>query len=158
MGQYQDGVPTCEIGHWEPLHAGCPVCEPNGPCRDPFYEALIQTNLAGKLRRKAAAQTLAIFLLIAFAVLLTACTAPAVLSTPNSCVTLIPETWRAGVPGVPLPSNDTIGEWIAFGDGQTGKLDVANGRTADTIGIIERCEARDSAAVKRATRRWWKLF
>lgn len=43
-----------------------------------------------------------------------------------------------------------MGDWIAFGDAQTGQLDKANGRTADAIGIIERCEERDRAAVKRA--------
>jgi hypothetical protein len=46
-----------------------------------------------------------------------------------------------------------VGDWIAFGDAQTGKLDQANGRTSDAISIVERCEARDAAAVKRATRR-----
>jgi hypothetical protein len=30
---------------------------------------------------------------------------------------------------------------------------MANDRTAATIGIVERCEARDQAAVRRATRR-----
>lgn len=79
---------------------------------------------------------------------------PSVVATPNSCVTLIPENWRAGVPGVSLPSNDTIGEWIAFGDGQTGKLEQANGRTRDSIEIVERCENRDREAVRKATRGW----
>ncbi len=79
---------------------------------------------------------------------------PTVLSTPNSCVTLIPETWRGGVPGVVLPANDTIGEWIVFGEGQTGKLEQANGRTRDVIEIVERCEKRDSEAVRKATRGW----
>ena len=39
-------------------------------------------------------------------------------------------------------------------DAQTGKLDEANGRTRDAIGIVERCEARESAAVKKARRGW----
>jgi hypothetical protein len=51
-----------------------------------------------------------------------------------------------------LPDGNTVGDWIAFGDAQTGKLDVANGRTRDAIGIVERCEARDTAAVKKAKR------
>jgi hypothetical protein len=45
-----------------------------------------------------------------------------------------------------------VGDWIAFGDAQTAKLDQANSRTKDAIGIVERCEARDAAAVKRASR------
>jgi hypothetical protein len=51
-----------------------------------------------------------------------------------------------------MPDGDTVGDWIAFADAQTGKLDMANGRTRDAIDIVARCEARDAAAVKRATR------
>jgi hypothetical protein len=47
----------------------------------------------------------------------------------------------------------TVGDWIAFADAQTGRLDQANDRTVSAIGIVERCEARDAAAVKRARRR-----
>ena len=39
---------------------------------------------------------------------------------------------------------------------QTGRLDVANGRTRDAIEIVERCEARDAAAVQKARRGWFK--
>jgi hypothetical protein len=42
---------------------------------------------------------------------------------------------------------------MVFADAQTGRLDQANGRTRDAIGIVQRCEARDTAAVKRATKR-----
>jgi hypothetical protein len=36
---------------------------------------------------------------------------------------------------------------------------VANGRTKDAIGIVERCEARDAAAVKQAKRGFFgRLF
>jgi hypothetical protein len=48
----------------------------------------------------------------------------------------------------------TVGDWVAFADAQTGKLDEANGRTRDAIGIVERCERRDADAVKRAKRGW----
>ena len=54
------------------------------------------------------------------------------------------------MPGAPLPAGETVGDWIAFGDAQTGQLDKANGRTADAIGIVERCEARDRDAVAKA--------
>jgi hypothetical protein len=40
-----------------------------------------------------------------------------------------------------------------FGDAQTARLDQANSRTKDAIEIQRRCEARDAAAVKKATRR-----
>jgi hypothetical protein len=89
--------------------------------------------------------------ILALSVILAGCTGPTVLSTPNSCATLLPQEWKQGVAGAELPSGDTVGDWIAFGDAQTGKLDMANGRTKDAIGIIERCEERDRKAVKRAT-------
>jgi hypothetical protein len=62
------------------------------------------------------------------------------------------------VPGAPLPDGQTVGEWISFGDQQTAQLDKANDRTTAAIGIVERCEARDVAAVNHARRPWWKVF
>jgi hypothetical protein len=67
-----------------------------------------------------------------------------------ACASLLPADWKAGVAPADLPDGNTVGDWIAFGDAQTGKLDVANGRTRDAIGIVERCEARDAQAVKKA--------
>ena len=61
----QRHIPTCQIGHWEPLHSGCPMCGPDGPCLDPEYEAIIQQNLADKRFRRVLA-------LVSFAVLLLA--------------------------------------------------------------------------------------
>jgi len=56
------------------------------------------------------------------------------------------------VEGAEFPAGSTVGDWIAFADAQTGRLDVANGRTADSIAIIERCEERDKQAVKASRR------
>jgi hypothetical protein len=77
-----------------------------------------------------------------------------VTASAAGCSSLVPESWKAGVPGTELPQGDNVGDWIAFGDAQTGRLDQANGRTADAIGIVERCEKRDADAVKKATRGW----
>lgn len=60
--------------------------------------------------------------------------------------------------GADLPEGNTVGDWIAFADAQTGRLDVANGRTADTLGIIERCEARDREAVERSRPKFLGIF
>jgi hypothetical protein len=49
----------------------------------------------------------------------------------------------------------TAGDWIAFADARTGRLDQANGCTADAIAIVERCEARERDALKRAKAGWW---
>jgi hypothetical protein len=91
---------------------------------------------------------------------LSACAgAPVVTATPSACATLLPQSWKIGVAPAPLPDGNTVGDWIAFGDAQTGKLDQANGRTKDAIEIVERCEARDVAAIKKATRGFFgRLF
>ncbi len=70
------------------------------------------------------------------------------------CAALLPAEWRSGVIPAALPDGVTVGDWIAFADAQTGKLDEANGRTRDAIGIVERCETRDADAVKHARRGW----
>lgn len=91
---------------------------------------------------------------------LNACAGTPVVTTASaSCSALLPTSWREGVPPPPLPEDDTVGSWVSFGDQAIGKLDVANGRTRDAIDIVSRCEARDQAAVKRATRGFWgRLF
>ena len=92
-------------------------------------------------------------------VALAACAGPTVISTPNSCSTLLPTHWRDGVPGAELPADDSVGSWVAFGDAQTGKLDTANGRTRDAIDIVSKCEDRDAKAVRRSTRGFFgRLF
>lgn len=84
---------------------------------------------------------------------------PIVTTSGANCSALLPDEWKQGVAGAALPDGNTVGDWIAFGDAQTGKLDMANGRTRDAIGIVARCEARDSAAVKKATRGFFgRLF
>jgi hypothetical protein len=96
--------------------------------------------------------TYKLLLLMPVMLALEACPAPIVSASANSCATLLPQEWKQSVPGAPLPEGDTVGDWIAFGDQQTGKLDIANDRTKSAIGIVERCEQRDAEAVKRATR------
>jgi hypothetical protein len=67
---------------------------------------------------------------------------------------LVPQSWTEGVAPPPLPDGNLVGDWITFGDAAIGKLDVANGRTKDVIELQKRCEARDAAAVKHATKSW----
>lgn len=80
------------------------------------------------------------------------------MSAPNACSSLLPTEWRAGVPGAELPAGSTVGDWIAFGDAQTGQLDKANERTSAAIGIVERCELRDREAIKKARRKVLGVF
>lgn len=72
------------------------------------------------------------------------------MTTRIACSTLIPKEWKKKIEGAPLPSEYAdVGVWQSFAFAQTGQLDKANGRTADTIGIIERCEARDAKTPRR---------
>lgn len=80
------------------------------------------------------------------------------MASQSACSSLLPDEWRAGVPGADLPAGDTVGDWIAFADAQTGQLDKANDRTKAAIGIVGRCEARDREAVKKARRKVLGLF
>ena len=57
-----------------------------------------------------------------------------------------------------MPQGNIVADWVAFGDAQTGQLDKANGRIADALAIIGRCEARDAAAVKRARPKLFGMF
>ena len=73
-------------------------------------------------------------------------------SNDDGCDALIPPEWEKGVESADPPAGDSVGDWVAFGDAQTGRLDVANDRTRDTIGIVRRCEERDRKDQKRARR------
>jgi hypothetical protein len=100
---------------------------------------------------------------------------PAILASPSACASLLPADWANGVahtdlpaaaPAMPQPAPghdaatlwqnrygwalDEQKKWASFGVSEANKLDQANGRTADAIGIVERCEARDAAAVNKA--------
>jgi hypothetical protein len=69
---------------------------------------------------------------------------PIVTASAAGCSSLVPDSWKQGVAGADCRGRHVLGDWIVFGDAQTGKLDQANGRTKDAIGIVERCEARDA--------------
>lgn len=104
----------------------------------------------------------------------TGCATFVVRSDATPCSTLIPTQWALGVPDdadppehAALPAGSSwqalyddaivaLKEWTGFGVAQTRNLRAANGRTADAINLIARCEARDAAALKAAARP--KLF
>jgi hypothetical protein len=79
------------------------------------------------------------------------------------CGPLIPDSYRKPVPGTPRPSPQaplTAGTLAAALDGQTGQLDLANGRTADVIAITETCDRRTAEVAKalEPKRPWWKVW
>jgi hypothetical protein len=76
----------------------------------------------------------------------------------SACSSLLPDDWLAGVQGAPLPDGQTVGDWVAFADAQTGQLDKANDRYKAAVGIVGRCEERDKAAVSRSRPKFLGIF
>lgn len=66
-----------------------------------------------------------------------------------SCASLVPEDWKEGVAGTPLPPDDQRESLRSAFIMQTGRLAMANGRTRDAISIVEQCEARDRKATRK---------
>ncbi|CAN5177122.1 hypothetical protein BH09PSE1_BH09PSE1_23470 [soil metagenome] len=75
------------------------------------------------------------------------------------CGPLIPESLRRDVPGADLPADDSAGAWVAFGDAQTGRLDVANANKLAVVQIVDACD-RQQAAIREALKpkAWWRIF
>lgn len=79
------------------------------------------------------------------------------MAPPSACSELIPSSHRKPVEGAPRPGPAaSAGEWVAFGDAQTGQLDKANGHTLDNLEIVSGCEVRDRKAADRLRRPWWR--
>jgi hypothetical protein len=58
-----------------------------------------------------------------------------------------------------LPVDNSVGEWVAFGDAQTDRLETANDRKATALWIIDQCEAQQKAAADSlAPRAWWRFW
>lgn len=86
---------------------------------------------------------------------LSACATPRVtIQGALGCGKLVPERLRQPVKSAPLPADSTVGEWIAFGDAQSGRLDVANEYKAAALEIVDRCEALQAEKPKR----WWQVW
>ena len=86
-----------------------------------------------------------------------------VLAAKSDCSHLVPSAWRAGVVNAPAPTQtedelERLQGWINFGIAQTGQLEIANSRTDDAIGIIERCEERDRQAIEDSKPKFLGIF
>src|SRR6478609_7180916 len=66
-----------------------------------------------------------------------------------NCSALIGPALRADVPAADLPAGNTVGEWVAFGDAQTGKLEDANGRRAAVVEIVDNCQREQERLGRR---------
>ena len=100
-------------------------------------------------------------MLIALAVM--GCAQSSVYVTKGDCSRLVPDAWRDGVQSAaaPVEASDDLEKlkaWVNFGLAQTGNLVIANSRTTDALGIIERCEQRDREAIEKAKPKFLGLF
>jgi hypothetical protein len=62
---------------------------------------------------------------------------------------MIGPTLRSDVAGADLPAGNTLGDWVSFGDDQTGRLEAANGRRAAVVEIVDGCQAEQARLTKR---------
>lgn len=76
------------------------------------------------------------------------------------CASLIPNSYRKPVASVGLLRvGATVGDLATALDGQTARLDQANGRTQDVIDIAEACKARQAEVLKALQPKpWWKVW
>jgi len=80
-----------------------------------------------------------------------------VLAPSAGCSTLIASQWRVPVPTAVLgDTGDVTRDYQIFATEQTGQLGIANTFKAAAIETVEKCEARDAAAVKHITRPWYR--
>lgn len=78
-----------------------------------------------------------------------------------NCAAVIPPSYRQPVKPVPLLRvGALVGDVGSALDGQTAKLDQANGRTGDVIAMADSCQAHQQAvlAALKPKRPWWKFW
>jgi hypothetical protein len=115
-------------------------------------------------------------LLAPIALAVTACVqSPPIFAEIPDCSSLVPQGWRDGVghaakPAVAAaPRDDSLAEqlrhatdslkaWIGFGAAEAGQVEKADDRLTSALGIIERCEARDAAAIRRSKPKRFGIF
>ena len=109
------------------------------------------------LANRTPAQTLALLAMLACG----ACAGgPRIETIPVAldCGSRVPPQLRAEVVGAPPPADNSVGEWVAFADAQTGRLEVANERKATVLWIYDACEAEEKKAAAKlsASAPWWR--
>ncbi|MFN3858093.1 MAG: hypothetical protein ACK4RV_10105 [Caulobacter sp.] len=75
-----------------------------------------------------------------------------------NCAALVPASLRDDVEPADLPAANTIGDWVAFGDAQTGKLEQANKEKRGIIEIHDNCAKEQARIAERLKPRPWYRF
>jgi hypothetical protein len=53
---------------------------------------------------------------------------------------------------------NTVGEWVAFGDGAVGALEIANDRKDTVLAIMTACHQAQAQINAPPHRRWWQVW
>lgn len=85
-------------------------------------------------------------------------TGPRYVPIQYACASRVPPQLADDVPSTALPTENTVGQWVAFGDAQTGQLERANDEKATALWIVNQCEAEARAAADDIMRPWWKIW
>ena len=75
-----------------------------------------------------------------------------------ACASRVPPQLADDVPSAPLPVENTVGQWVAFGDAQTGQLERANDEKSTALWIVRQCEAEAKSAADDITRPWYAFW
>lgn len=51
-----------------------------------------------------------------------------------------------------------MGEWVAFGDAQTGQLERANDEKQTALWIVRNCEAEQAKAARDINKPWYAFW
>lgn len=117
-------------------------------------------------------------LIAAACLMLAGCMAgPTIVASASDCPALVPPDWAKGIAMANLPAAaaaeldasaswearyhaavDEQKKWENFAIDTANRLDQANGRYTDAMGIIGRCEARNDKAVQKAKPKVLGLF
>ena len=79
-------------------------------------------------------------------------------TTPYACASRIPPQLAADVPPAAIPSDNTIGAWVAGFDAQTGQLERANDEKQTALWIVRNCENEYAKASRDLNRPWFVFW
>lgn len=76
-----------------------------------------------------------------------------------NCAEIIPARLRSPVEPAPLPADNSVGAWVAFGDATVGKLEISEDRRATVLEIVDGCTAQQARVAEGLRpRAWWRVW
>lgn len=84
--------------------------------------------------------------------------APRIVPIQYACASRVPPQLADDVPSAALPTENTVGQWVAFGDAQTGQLERANDEKQTALWIVNQCEDEAKKAADDITKPWFVFW